>query len=326
MTGMRKIALMTSGGDAPGLNAAIRAVVRCAIYNRVDVVGIQRGYEGLMEGDFVEMDSSTVSNIIHKGGTILRSSRSKRFETVEGRAEAYRQLKRARADGLILLGGDGSFAGARVFLEEHELACVGIPKTIDNDIAGTDFTIGYDTAVNTAMRAIDNIRDTAESHNRLFLVEVMGRDAGFIALRTGLSVGAEAILVPESENDTARMMEVLAHGWNRKKSSMIVVVAEGDEEGGAYKIADKIKEQFSDYDMKVCILGHLQRGGSPTANDRILGSKLGAAAVEALLEGKTGVMVGEVNQEIVHTPFAKAVRVGMDRNSPMLRLMEMLAR
>lgn len=322
---MKKIALVTSGGDAPGLNAAIRAVVRSAIYHEMEVIGIQRGYDGLIDGDFIPMDASSVSNIIHLGGTILKSSRSTRFKTVEGRAQAWEKLKASGAEGLIILGGDGSFAGAKMFLDEHKFPCIGIPKTIDNDLFGTDYTIGYDTAVNTAMYAIDRIRDTAESHNSLFLVEVMGRDAGFIALRTGIGVGAEAILVPETKTDITQLTTLLEKGWKRKKGSMIIVVAEGDEEGGAFGIRSRMKEKFPDYDMKVCVLGHIQRGGSPSCNDRLLGSTLGVAAVEALREGKTNVMVGEINRQIVYTPLSKAVKHQMELNPSLVQLLRMLS-
>jgi 6-phosphofructokinase 1 len=325
MSTIKKIALMTSGGDAPGLNAAIRAVVRTANFYGLAVTGVQRGYEGMMDADFVELNAASVGNIIHRGGTILKSSRSEKFKTPGGREQAFRSLKNAGIDALIIIGGDGSFAGARSFLSEHDFPSVGIPKTIDNDLYGTDFTIGYDTAVNTAMWAIDRIRDTAESHNRLFFVEVMGRDAGFIALQTGIGVGAEAILVPETRTDLNHLMDVLEKGWNRKKNSMIIVVAEGEEEGGAFTIAGKVKKRFPDYDFRVSILGHIQRGGSPTCADRVLASKLGSAAVEALMNGRTNVMVGEINKEIAFTPFEKAVKHNMEVNPAMHRLMHILS-
>ncbi len=325
MAQINKIAILTSGGDAPGLNACIRAVVRTGCFNLIKVAGVHRGFEGLMEGDLVDMDALSVSNIIHRGGTILKSSRSEAFKTIEGRAKAAQQLIDANIDALVLLGGDGSFAGAAQFVAEHPIPVIGIPKTIDNDLFGTDYAIGYDTAINTAMQAIDKIRDTAESHNRIFFVEVMGRDAGFIALRTGIGVGAEAILVPETTTDFSHLMSVFERGWKRIKSSTIVVVAEGDEEGGAYKIAAKVKEKFPQYETRVCVLGHLQRGGSPSCADRVLASKLGIAAVEALLLGKKGVMVGEVNKEIIFTPFEKAVKHHMDVNGSMLRMLEILS-
>lgn len=325
MQKIRKIAVLTSGGDAPGLNAAIRAVVRTAIYNQVEVTGVQRGYDGLVEGDFYPLDAASVKGIIHRGGTILRSSRSQAFKTREGRKKAFEQLTRDGIDALIIIGGDGSFSGAREFVSEHPVPCLGIPKTIDNDLFGTDQTIGFDSAVNTAMHAIDNIRDTAESHNRLFLVEVMGRDSGFIALTTGIATGAEAILVPETRVDIQHLMEVLEKGWTREKSSMIIVVAEGEEPNGAYGISARIKEQFPAYDVKVCVLGHLQRGGSPSCADRVLASKLGSAAVEALLSGKSNVMVGEVKGELTYTPFAKTVKHHMEVNAQMHRLLKILA-
>lgn len=322
---VNKIAIVTSGGDAPGLNACIRAVVRSSCFYGLKVCGIQRGYEGMIEGDFIDMDASSVSNIIHRGGTILKSSRSLQFKTEEGRAIAFRQLKKANIDALVLLGGDGSFVGASKFIIEHNFQVIGIPKTIDNDLFGTDFAIGYDSAINTAMQVIDKIRDTAESHNRIFFVEVMGRDAGFIALRTGIGVGAEAILVPETSTDFNHLLAVFEKGWNREKSSMIIVVAEGDEEGGAFTIATKVKQKFPQYETRVCILGHVQRGGSPTCMDRVLASKLGIAAVEALMDGKTGVMVGEVNKEIIFTPFEKAVKHHLNVNENMLRMIEILS-
>jgi len=320
-----KIAILTSGGDAPGLNAAIRAVVRTAIYNGVKVVGVQRGFEGMIDGDFVQLETRSVGNIIQRGGTILKSSRSEKFKTAEGRKEAYRQLKTTGADGLIIIGGDGTFTGARVFLSEYQIPCIGIPKTIDNDLFGTDYTIGYDTAVNTAMYAIDKIRDTAESHNRLFLVEVMGRDAGFIALRTGIAVGAEAILVPETKTDINHLFCVLETGWDRKKDSMIIVVAEGDEDGGANSIASKLKTRFPDFDIRVSILGHVQRGGSPSCFDRVLASKLGSAAVDALLKGMNNLMVGEIKGEITFTPFEKAVKHHAEVNPQMHHLLQILS-
>ncbi|HYG53467.1 MAG TPA: 6-phosphofructokinase [Flavobacteriales bacterium] len=325
VTKPEKLALLTSGGDAPGLNAAIRAVVRTAAYNGIQVIGVQRGYEGLIEGDFMEMDTEQVGNLIHLGGTILKSSRSQKFKTEQGRNEAYNQLKNAGIKSIIILGGDGTFAGARNFTAEHTIQCVGIPKTIDNDLYGSDYTIGFDTAVNTAMRAIDKIRDTAESHNRIFLVEVMGRDAGFIAMHTGLATGAEAILVPETKTTVDLLIKTIETKKNSKNRSHIVVVAEGDEEGGAFDIAEKLKEALPEYDIGTCVLGHIQRGGSPTCNDRILGSKLGAAAVEAIIDGKHNVMVGEINKEIVYTPFEKAVKQHMELNPCFLQLIRMFS-
>lgn len=322
---LNKIAILTSGGDAPGLNACIRAVVRASVYNNIKVLGIHRGYEGMIDGDFFEMNAATVSNIIQRGGTILKSSRSERFKTPEGRESAYQQLRKENVEAIILIGGDGSFKGSRAFTSTYDIPIIGIPKTIDNDIVGTDFCIGYDTATNTAMEAIDKIRDTAESHNRIFFVEVMGRDAGFIAYRTGIGSGAEAIYIPETKTDLKHLFSVLEKGWSRRKSSLIVVVAEGDEIGGAFKISEKVKEKLPQYDMKVCILGHVQRGGSPSCTDRVLASKLGIAAVDALLDGKRNVVVGEVKNEIVYTPLEKAVKKHLHISPEMMEQMNILS-
>ncbi len=320
-----RIALLTSGGDAPGLNACIRAVVRAANYHAITVIGIHDGYDGMIDGDFQELSSASVSGIIQRGGTVLKSSRSDRFTTVEGRQAAYDQLRRHEIEGVVLIGGDGSFAGARAFTAEHDIPFVAIPKTIDNDINGTDFTIGYDTAINTAMEAIDKIRDTAESHNKIFFVEVMGRDAGFIAYRTGLGVGAEAIYIPETKTDLQHLYSVLDKGWARKKSSIIVVVAEGDEEGGAVNISKKVDARYPQFAVRVCILGHLQRGGSPSCSDRVLASKLGVAAVNALLEGQTKIMVGEVNHAISYTPLEDARKRSLHITPSMMELMNILS-
>ncbi|HKR07439.1 MAG TPA: 6-phosphofructokinase [Bacteroidia bacterium] len=325
MTTIKKIAILTSGGDAPGLNACIRAVVRAAVFHDIKVMGIHRGYEGMMDGDLFIMNASTVSNIIQRGGTILKSSRSERFKTQEGRALAYHQLRKENIDGVILIGGDGSFAGSRAFISTYNIPFIGIPKTIDNDINGTDYSIGFDTATNTAMEAIDKIRDTAESHNRIFFVEVMGRDAGFIAYQTGISSGAEAIYIPETKTDLQHLFSMLETGWNRKKNSLIVVVAEGDEVGGAFKISRQVKNKFPQYDMKICILGHVQRGGSPSCADRVLASKLGVAAVDALLSGKINVMVGEIKNEIVYTPLEKVVKKHLQIAPSMFELINVLS-
>ncbi len=325
VTAFHNIALLTSGGDAPGLNAAIRAVVRAANYHGIAVTGIHDGYDGMMDGDFQELTSAGVSGIIQRGGTILKSSRSDRFTTVEGRRLAFEQLKRHHIDGVILIGGDGSFAGARAFTAEHSIPFVAIPKTIDNDINGTDFTIGYDTAINTAMEAIDKIRDTAESHNKIFFVEVMGRDAGFIAYRTGLGVGAEAIYIPETKTDLQHLYTVLDKGWSRKKSSIIVVVAEGDEVGGAATISKKVNERYPQFAVRLCILGHIQRGGSPTCSDRVLATRLGVGAVNALLEGQSNIMVGEINHDIVYTPLADARKRALQITPSMMEMLNILS-
>jgi 6-phosphofructokinase 1 len=298
---MKKIGVYTSGGDAPGMNACVRAVVRNAIYNGCEVVGIQYGYEGMIQGTFVDLQARSVSNIIQRGGTILRTARSEHFRTTEGREQAAKHLRKAGIEGLVAIGGDGTFQGASKLSEEHGIAIIGVPGTIDNDLFGTDYTIGYDTAVNTAMESIDKIRDTAASHDRLFYVEVMGRDAGFIALDVGISSGAEHIAIPENRPDIQELKEDL-ETLKRKKSSAIIIVAEGEEEGGAFSLAEKIKDA-SGYDYRVCVLGHIQRGGTPTARDRILASRLGVAAVDALLEGQSNVMVGEIHGKIAFTPL-----------------------
>lgn len=325
MTAVKKIGVMTSGGDSPGMNAAIRAVVRTGMYHGLEVYGINRGYEGMIDGDFYKMESRDVSNIIQRGGTILKTARSKRFMEKEGRQMAYEQLKIAGIDGFVAIGGDGTFRGATVFEKETGIVCVGIPGTIDNDLFGTDFTLGFDTAVNTAVEAIDKIRDTADAHERLFFVEVMGRDAGFIALNCAIGGGAEAVVIPETDTSIDNLISVLEKGWYHKKSSAIVVVSEHDEAGGAYEIAKKVKAKFNEYDTRVTVLGHIQRGGNPTVSDRILGSRLGMASVEALIEGKKNVMAGIINDEVVFTPFAKATKHHMDLNASMLRLIEILS-
>jgi 6-phosphofructokinase 1 len=298
---VRKIGVYTSGGDAPGMNACIRAVVRGALYNGLEVAGIQYGYEGMIAGKLVDLQARSVSNIVQRGGTILRTARSEEFRTPEGRARAAAHLRAAEVDALVAIGGDGTFQGAAALQEEHGMPVVGVPGTIDNDLYGTDYTIGYDTAVNTAMEAIDKIRDTAASHDRLFFVEVMGRDAGFIAVDVGISAGAEHILVPEAVTDLGRLKEEL-EALKRLKSSAVIIVAEGEREGGAFGLAEKIRDAAG-YDYRVCVLGHIQRGGSPTARDRLLASRLGLAAVELLLEGRSGVMAGEVHGRVTATPL-----------------------
>ena len=323
---MKKIAVFTSGGDAPGMNACIRAVVRTALHEGLQVVGICRGYQGMIHGEFIQMDAHSVSNIIQLGGTILRSARCEAFRTPEGRQQAFRQLQKAGIEGVVAIGGDGTFSGAQVFMEEHpEIPFVGCPGTIDNDLYGTDFTIGYDTAINTAMNAIDNIKDTANAHNRLFFVEVMGRDAGFIALSAGIASGAEAVLVPESKTDLDHLIQVLETGYRHKKNSSIVVVAEGDDAGGAFEIADKVKQRFNHYEIKVSILGHVQRGGRPTCMERVRAGRLGMEAVRALMAGKRGVMIGQVDKEIVHTPFEQACKHHQELNPIMLEMVNILS-
>lgn len=322
---IKRVGVFTSGGDSPGMNAAIRAVTRAGICNNMEVIGIRYGYEGMINGDILPLDSPSVSNIIQRGGTILKSARSKRFMNPEGRKQALQTLRKHAIDALVAIGGDGTFRGAAEFMAEYNIPVIGIPGTIDNDLFGTDFTIGYDTAINTVVEAIDKIRDTADSHNRLFFIEVMGRDAGFIALRGGIAGGAEAILVPETTTLVDEVIATLESGWQRHKMSSIVVVAEGDDFGGATEIATEVKRRFKHYETRVTILGHIQRGGSPTAMDRILGSRLGVATIEALINNKHGQMAGIVNNKIVFTPFAKATKHHVVVNRELLRLADILS-
>jgi 6-phosphofructokinase 1 len=303
---IKKIALLTSGGDSPGMNAAIRAVVRTAIFNCLEVTGIMNGYTGLLGSQFIEMQSHSVSKIISLGGTILKSSRCPEFKKKEARKRAVENMKKNGIDALIVLGGDGSFRGADKVQKELEFPVVGIPCTIDNDIYGTDFTIGFDTAINTAVTAVDKLRDTADSHNMVFFVEVMGRHSGFIAINTAISGGAEAALLPEIKTDLNQLCKYLERDRRKNKTSGIIIVAEGDEEGGAAEIAEKVKKRLPDYDTRVTTLGHVQRGGSPTNNDRVLASIMGYEAVKALMEGKQGIMIGQIHREIVHIPFEEA--------------------
>ncbi|MCC6252389.1 MAG: 6-phosphofructokinase [Bacteroidia bacterium] len=322
---MKKIAVLTSGGDAPGMNACIRAVVRTALYNQIKVTGIKRGYDGLIDADFIELEAQSVSNIMQRGGTWLKTARSDRFKTSEGMKTAYENLLKGGIEGLIVIGGDGTFKGALEFSKSYNIPIIGCPGTIDNDLIGTDFTIGYDTAINTVIEAVDKIRDTAESHDRLFIVEVMGRDAGLIALRSGIGVGAEAILIPETKRDVNSMLERLEKG-RKNKSSKIIIVAEGEESGGAFEIASTIKNKFKNtFDVRVSILGHMQRGGSPTCMDRVLASRMGFAAVEALISGRRNEMVGIVNKDIVFTPFGQAVKHIADLNNELLRMVDILS-
>lgn len=321
---MKKIGVFTSGGDSPGMNACIRAVVRTALYHNVEVAGIMRGYNGMIHEEIIPMYSHSVSNIIQQGGTILKSARSEEFMTYQGRKKAYQTLQKHSIEGLIAIGGDGTFTGAKIFYEEFGVPIIGCPGTIDNDLYGTDYTIGFDTAVNTAVDAIDKIRDTANSHDRLFFVEVMGRDTGYIALYSGIASGAEIVLIPETLTSIDEVIEILNLGKERKKSSSIVVVAEGDEEGGALEIAHKVKQKFDYYSTRVMILGHLQRGGRPTANDRILASKLGASAVQGLLEGKKNVMAGIIHQEVVFTPFEECIQKQKSISKSLLTLIDFI--
>lgn len=323
MSNIKNIAVFTSGGDAPGMNAAIRAVVRTGLYYNLNVFGIGRGYDGMVHDDIFPMDAKSVANIIQRGGTILKTARSEEFRTVEGRQRAYENLKKRNIDGLVAIGGDGTFTGAAKFIKEHNIPVIGLPGTIDNDLAGTDFTIGYDTAINTVIDAVDKIRDTAESHDRVFVVEVMGRDSGLIALRSGISVGAECVLIPEIKVDYEAMMDRLDR-TRKNKASRVIIVAEGDD-AGAFAVADRIKERFPHYDLRVSILGHIQRGGSPTCMDRVLASRLGVAAVEALMEGRQGEMAGLIHGQVEFTPFEKAIKHIGAINDNLLRMVEILS-
>ena len=308
MATIKCIGILTSGGDAPGMNAAIRAVTRAAIYNGLRVKGIYRGYKGLVTGEIMEFKTQNVSNIIHQGGTILKTARCKEFATPEGRAQAYENMKKEEIDTLVVIGGDGSLTGARIFAQEYDVPCIGLPGTIDNDLYGTDTTIGYDTALNTILDAVDKIRDTATSHERLFFVEVMGRDAGFLALNGAIAAGAEAAIIPEFSTEVDQLAEFIKNGFRKSKSSSIVLVAESDITGGAMALAERVKNEYPQYDVRVSILGHLQRGGRPTAHDRIIASRMGAASIDALMEGQRNVMIGIEHDEIVYVPFTKAIK------------------
>ena len=324
---MKRIAVFTSGGDAPGMNACIRAVVRGGLHYGVEIFGIIRGYNGLIKGDIIPLNSQSVSNIIQRGGTILKSARSKDFMTPEGRKKGYEQLKSHGIEGLVAIGGNGTFTGAEIFFNEFQIPTVGAPGTIDNDLFGTDFTIGYDTAVNTALDAIDKIRDTADSHDRIFFIEVMGRDSGYIAVQSGISGGAESILIPEERQTVDDVVATLKAGFAKKKSSSIVVVAEGDEEGHAANIAEKIKNTIDvPVDIRVTNLGHIQRGGSPSAFDRILASRLGLGALEGLLTGHKNEMAGIVNDQLVYTAFHDTITKKKEINPDLLRLSGILSK
>jgi len=323
---IRKIGVFTSGGDAPGMNAAIRAVVRTCVYYEKTAIGIVSGYDGLLKGDFKELGARDVSNIIHRGGTILKSARCQEFRTKEGRAKAYENVKDAEIDGLIAIGGNGTFAGAHEFYKEFGVPIIGIPGTIDNDLVGSDYTIGYDTATNTAVNAIDSIRDTASSHDRLFFIEVMGRDSGFIAVRSALATGAETMLIPEKKTTIDRLLKILDYGTNNKKTSSLVVVAEGANEENTIALKEQIDARTDNhFDSKVTILGHLQRGGKPTCFDRILASRMGVLAVEGLMEGQEDVMVGLINRKVRFTPLQTAINGEREIDEELLRVGNILA-
>lgn len=322
---IKKIGVMTSGGDSPGMNAAIRSVVRACAFHNIECYGIYRGYEGMIEGDFEQLNARSVKGIINKGGTFLKSARSKEFRTKEGRQKAYDALTAADINGLVLIGGDGTFTGGMIFNEEFDFPVIGIPGTIDNDIYGTNFTLGYDSALNTVVEVIDKIRDTASSHNRLFFIEVMGRDAGHIALNVGVGAGAEEILIPEEDLGLDRLLESLRRSKSSGKSSSIVVVAEGDKIGkNVFELKDYVEANMIEYEVRVSVLGHMQRGGSPSCFDRVLASRMGVKAVESLLEGKSNYMVGIINNKMELTPIDQAVKGKSKINDELLRVSDIM--
>lgn len=321
MSQVKCVGVLTSGGDAPGMNAALRAVTRCAIYNGIEVKAIYRGYKGLISGEIVPFKTQNVSNIVQQGGTIIKTARCAEFTTKEGRQIAYENLKKENIDALVVIGGNGTFSGARIFAQEYNFPIVGVPGTIDNDLNGTDSTIGYDTALNTIIDAVDKIRDTASSHERLFLIEVMGRDAGFLALNGAIASGAEAAVIPEIKTGVNQLEQLIQNGFRKSKNSSIVLVSES--EGGAMAIAEKLRKEHPEYNLHVTVLGHIQRGGSPSAYDRILATRFGAAAIEALLDGQRNVMVGIDNDEIVYVPFNKAIKSEKKLDSNLLNILKM---
>lgn len=323
---MERIGVLTSGGDAPGMNAAIRAVVRTCVYYNITPYGIYQGYEGLIQNDIEKMDAGSVKHIIHQGGTILKSARSLDFKTDQGMQKAWKNVQKNDLDGLVVIGGDGTFTGAMEFGKKYDLPIVGIPGTIDNDIYGTDFTVGFDTAVNTVVDAVDKIRDTATSHNRLFFIEVMGRDAGFIAVYSGIAAGAEEVLIPEEDRGVEKLFESLTRTSKRNKTSRLVIVAEGDNNGSVYDLEEKVKDEFGDrYETKVTILGHVQRGGRPSCADRVLASRLGVISVEALRDGKRDIMVGIRDREIRYTDFEKATKQNPKMDKELLRIADIIS-
>ena len=325
MYNLNCIGVLTSGGDAPGMNAAIRSVTRTAIFNGIRVKAIYRGYKGLITGEIKEFHTEDVSNIVQRGGTILKTARCKEFMTPEGRQVAYESMQREGIDALVVIGGDGTFTGAQIFGQEYNVPIVGVPGTIDNDLWGTDSTIGYDTAMNTIVEAVDKIRDTANSHERLFFVEVMGRDAGFLALNSALASGAEAAIIPERLTKEDQLEELIKNGFRKSKNSSIVIVAESPSTGGAQGLAERMHREHPEYDVRVTILGHLQRGGSPKAYDRILASRMGVAAIDALLDEQRSIMIGIVNDEIVHVPFSKAIKDDKQVNPDKLGVLQILS-
>lgn len=323
---MKRIALLTSGGDAPGMNAAVRAVVRSAVYFGIEVYGVYHGYEGLISGgDITNLSKSDVANILHRGGTILKTARSEEFRKREGREKANKVLQQKNIDGLVVIGGNGTYTGAMHLADEHDIKVIGVPGTIDNDIFGTDYSIGFDTAINTAIDAVDKIRDTADSHSRLFFIEVMGRHSGYIALHTGIGSGASAVFLPEKENSIKSLVGTLREGGRRNKLFNLVIVAEGNPNGGAQDLAAKVKQEFTDIDVRTAVIGHLQRGGSPTASDRVLASQLGYHAVDGLINGRNKVAVGIVNKEVVYTPLSDAISLKKAPNEDIIKMAEILA-
>ena len=319
------IGLLTSGGDAPGMNAAVRSVTRAAIFNGIRVKAIYRGYKGLITGEIVEFQTQNVSNIIQQGGTILKTARCLEFHTPEGRQKAFDNMRAEGIDALVVIGGDGTFTGARIFAQEFNVPIVGLPGTIDNDLYGTDSTIGYDTALNTIIQAVDKIRDTATSHERVFFIEVMGRDAGFLALNSALASGAESAIIPERETQVDQLEELIRNGFRKSKNSSIVIVAESEITGGASGLAERMRKEHPEYDVRVTILGHIQRGGSPTAYDRILASRMGVAAIDALLDEQRSIMIGIVNDVIVNVPFTKAIKDDKPVNDKLLGVLQILS-
>ena len=321
------IGILTSGGDAPGMNAAIRAITRTARFHSMNVVGVMRGYQGLIDGEFVKFTSSSVSNTIQRGGTILKTARSKAFMEADGRKMAYENMVSAGIDALVVIGGNGSLTGAQLFAREYDIPIIGLPGTIDNDLYGTDSTIGYDSALNTIVECVDKIRDTANSHDRIFFIEVMGRDAGFLAQNSAIASGAEAAIIPESATDVDQLAEFIERGKRKSKNSAIVLVSEAQKDGvgGALYYADRIKKEYPQFDARVTILGHLQRGGKPSAYDRILASRMGYAAIEALLEGQRNVMIGIKNDEIVYVPISRAVKMNKPINQELIAVLNVLS-
>ncbi|MCF8361119.1 MAG: 6-phosphofructokinase [Prolixibacteraceae bacterium] len=321
---IKRIAVFTSGGDAPGMNAAVRAVTRAGIAHKLEVYGIQRGYEGMIEDDFIKLEASDVSGIIHQGGTFLQTARSKGFRTSEGREEAYLNLQKHKIDAVIVIGGDGSFTGALIFSKEFDVPFIGIPGTIDNDMYGTDYTIGYDTALNTVVEAVDKIKDTAQSHGRIFFIEVMGREAGALALKAGLACGAEVTFIPEVQKEEEDLKKFLAKDYKTKQRSGIIMVAEGDRPGGALELANKVQKEHPEIDVRVSILGHMQRGGSPTATDRVIATQMGVGAINALLGNQKNIMIGFQNEKIVQIPLTKVVKQNRSFDDNLLYIQKLI--